>query len=69
MQKESCTYPKNGFQTENSLGQLQNNLEQIQEELLISKEQLGLSKKELEHVNRQKADLQNELQEKTMAQR
>ncbi|WP_181306488.1 chromosome segregation protein SMC [Rufibacter sp. XAAS-G3-1] len=56
-------------QTEQSLGQLQNDLEQIQEELLISEEQLGMTKKELEHVNQQKAELQKELQEKTMAQR
>ncbi|GAB2536057.1 chromosome segregation protein SMC [Rufibacter soli] len=56
-------------QTENSLGQLQNDLEQVQEELLISEEQLGMTKKEMEHVSSQKADLQRELQEKSLAQR
>ncbi|RNI27843.1 chromosome segregation protein SMC [Rufibacter immobilis] len=56
-------------QTEFSLGQLQNDLEQVQEELLISEEQLGMTKKEMEHVNQQKAALQKELQDKTVAQR
>ncbi|MFC6999607.1 chromosome segregation protein SMC [Rufibacter roseus] len=56
-------------QTEASLGQLQNDLEQVQEELLVSEEQLGMTKKELEHVNQQKAALQKEMQEKSIAQR